>query len=250
MAPLPSPPPHVLSGSFTLNRDSVQARGLSYWWPLDGTARLLERERVRNSIQAVGTDVTLRYDEAGVSKQFFDAYYNTGYDIRIGTSSCTISYWTRYTITSLRVAVGKLGSSGNAWWVGTDNKKAAFAFNSEITGGPDINDDKWHLITATRIGSAAALYVDGASVATGTDSTDLSANEYFAIGRFGTNNGFNWTGALRDVRIKLVGSTAAEVWNLYSDPYDLYASPRRKTYFMPTAAAPTYPSRLLLLGVG
>jgi len=66
----------------------------------------------------------------------------------------------------------------------------------------------------------------------------------------GTRTVWEYTGGLRDVRVYTKAHSAAEVWNLYAHPYDLYASPRRKTYFMPTAAAPTYPSRLLLLGVG
>jgi hypothetical protein len=112
-----------------------------------------------------------------------------------------------------------------------------------------------HAVFVAKSASSRSVYLDFGDTATETTTCTFTGSPtYPCIAAYSSDSGATFaeyiTGSLRDFRFYRKALSPAEVWNLYSHPYDLYASPRRKTYFMPTAAPTTYPSRLLLLGVG
>jgi hypothetical protein len=267
MAPLPSPPPHVLSGSFVLNRDSPQAQGLVVWWELgtnEGTRlRDLSGKTQLGTLAGgyeahfddIGRSLTLdgTTQEATVTVPLMNTWPVDGF---------MVSCWFKQNSSVQYGRIMEKGTNGeivlNVYETTANRPSLVTRLNEtkQLEGTSDINDGKWHHIVGagnfngTRL--YTRLYVDGLLQASGDSLTGSSpATAPIYLGRYGGGN-FKANGWLRDARW-YIGCAAekAVVESYYPDTrYDLYAAPRRKTYYMPTAAPTTYPSRLLLLGVG
>jgi hypothetical protein len=74
----------------------------------------------------------------------------------------------------------------------------------------------WHMVTATFDGATAKLYVDSALVATETFTQPGNTNYPLYIGQYFAGAGYNWNGALDEVRVYTRALTAAEVANIYA----------------------------------
>ncbi len=74
----------------------------------------------------------------------------------------------------------------------------------------------WHLLTATFDGATATLYVDNAVVATDTFTAPANTNYPLYIARYYGGNGYNWNGAMDEVRLYNRALTSAEVSAIYN----------------------------------
>ena len=74
----------------------------------------------------------------------------------------------------------------------------------------------WHLLTATFDGAKATLYVDNDVVATETITAPANTNYPLYIARYYGGNGYNWNGAMDEVRLYNRALTSAEVSAIYN----------------------------------
>ena len=153
-------------------------------------------------------------------------YVSLGNVLNPGTGDLSIFAWVRTTqsgnfnmILSKRDA--SLVTNGGYQLFQNGNNAVSFAFGDGNSSrvkidstGPRINDGVWHLVGAvfTRSGNGV-LYVDGAPAAAGTGSI---ANQSGAVSnalalRIGAEQqGFNWAGAIDEVRIYNRALTAGD----------------------------------------
>ena len=114
------------------------------------------------------------------------------------------------------------GSGIDGWIVAHDAGSLHFTWaphsqaTTFITGGT-LNLNTWYHILVTKNGNAFTLYLDGVSVATGTNSGTINTSyDKLEIGHYGNNNASWFTGHISEVRIYPRGLTAAAVFQNYN----------------------------------
>jgi len=119
-----------------------------------------------------------------------------------GTGNFSLQAWVKCTPSNdIRIAIGRFNGSGNDYWLGSNNNKAAFSISGlTITGSKTISDGNWHHITGVRSGGVLSLYVDGVPDAANIANTRLAnPSGPLYIGAF--NTGYNFPGVIDEVRI-------------------------------------------------
>jgi hypothetical protein len=263
MPPLPSPPPHVLSGSFTLNRVSPQAKwkDLLLFRQPTFAPRNWTSPSYSSTITGAPTRVisSIGYGVGVVS----GAAVNIPRRENLAAGDFTVRVIHRPNVltggyrslfdcySSARELSVFLGTTGDISYDTIGGDAACLTGAAASTGM--ATGSIWDFVI-TRKGSGGSLvlssYVNGALKGTTANSGFSSVGGAMSLGNNTSGGGDHYDGTYFFYGWMPRCATAVEVANWYSDPYDLYDCPRRKTYFMPTAAATTYPSRLLLLGVG
>lgn len=128
--------------------------------------------------------------------------------LALGTG--TVEAWIKSSATSLRVALSHPGS----YWLG--HNASGFLMldygvlpnNTTLTTSVVVNDGAWHHVAIVFQAGAASVYVDGNRAAQSanapvTDGDNTDVNKQFLVGGLWAN-GFDWTGAVDDVRISNV----------------------------------------------
>lgn len=119
----------------------------------------------------------------------------------------TVEAWVKRTATSLQVVAGNDNVSNSGIWIGV-------AANGGVTGNgsgtppqiggiaSNLNDGNWHHIAYTFDGTNESIYADGARADTRARATPFVwGTGTYAIGGFGAATGFDFTGAIDEVRI-------------------------------------------------
>jgi len=125
---------------------------------------------------------------------YFQNALNAGWQYSptaFGTGSFTVDFWAYATVfTSGHVIASSRDGGGNTWQVQIVG--ANIRWQSSNGGGTDVvvaatpTANAWHHYAFVRNGTAFALYIDGVSVATATDSYDYSQQQV-RIGYSATN---------------------------------------------------------------
>lgn len=203
---------------FTINWNSIQARGLSHWWPGDSEYAnyVSSANGVRTGTATIAPTATGRafYLPGGTSN-----YVNCGNPANLQTQSyLTITAWI-YTNTltgggaNLRSAFGNEGDNSGFmlrlhtaddtlnWYVYSGGYRVA------TMPGTMAVDTWYHVVCVYDIGSAAAsqlkLYVNGIQAAVGTSggAAIVNSSVAFGIGLCPYYTDRSWSGYIRDVRV-------------------------------------------------
>lgn len=124
----------------------------------------------------------------------------------LGTGSYTIECWYFYTGgapgTKQLTLISNLVASDNTTWdlqyYNTGFRLASWS-PTFISGTTSLVAGTWNHIAVTRNGTAATIWLNGVSIGTATDSTNLSTASSIKVGYNGNND--YWVGYITDVRI-------------------------------------------------
>jgi hypothetical protein len=162
-----------------------------------------------------------------------DDYVDCGNPLTF-TGSFTLNYWFKTTNTdSIRVINGMYNGSGADWWVGMlTNNKFNFSFGSpsksDISSSMTVNDGVWRYASCVydKNINSIFLYINGSLQSTSNTipSTVTQPGGTVAIGRFGSNGGFQWPGSIGRYQIYNRALSAAEIENLYNADLPTYQS--------------------------
>jgi len=228
-----------------LDRAHPLNRGLVAYWPFWEGGGSVVRDIAGQSM--VGT---LTNGPVWTGGQFGQALSFDGSDdfVNVGNTSSSL-YSGDFTL-SVRV---RLNANGNYPTI-IDKRSAVsagvnFAFNSntrklflrlsttDLIGTAVIPLSTWTHVSAIRSGSTVKFYING--VQDGSDFTgnggDFSNTNSMT---FGGNliNGLYLTGLIDDVRVYNRALSAAEVAELYADPFCMFESASKARWFVPSVA--------------
>jgi len=129
-------------------------------------------------------------------------YFDTG-DFTIEcwiNTSATIAYQTIASVYGTPTINNGWYFSLNATGVGLYFSFCNGSTSSLLDAGSGLNDGAWHHVAAVRTGTALSLYIDGARVATTTNSYNITSTANLRIsGYAGTSR--DWNGFISDFRI-------------------------------------------------
>ena len=155
-----------------------------------------------------------------------------------GTNDFSIALWFKTGVNfgaAFSSMVWRYGSSANnlfAIGIAPDNKLFSYYRDNGVNSlnlgttaaghGATVNDNSWHHVAWIRVGTYAEKYLDGAYVASVTNSSItniiMTAGNQMDIGKCSGNANF-WGGAMDDIRIYNRALTSAEVKQLYGGGY-------------------------------
>tara|TARA_B000000557_G_scaffold44892_1_gene33561 strand:- start:1239 stop:5519 length:4281 start_codon:yes stop_codon:yes gene_type:complete len=132
-------------------------------------------------------------------------------DFNPGTGDFCIEGWFKTSASvSYQTLISVYGapSSYHGWYFGLDAAgtgfRAAITDGSsgilEMTGGTNLNDGAWHHFAVCRTGTTLQLFIDGFSVATHTNSYNITATSDLRISGYASVSR-DWNGQLQDIRI-------------------------------------------------
>jgi hypothetical protein len=223
-----------------INRASRQARGLGAAWPLFASAGAATRlwdyaggfHAAINGATWVATDRGNALSLNGSSNYCL----NSAFTLLNGAAAGSLAVWFRSGVGQAgkyMLAAPLLSSGSNGFDLGVFTSAAVRSFLTTTNTGTDLRvtvnwpDSQWHLLVATYDGSRHLLYVDGALGTSATASGTIRANSNeLNIGRFGSFGGY-FNGVIDEPRVYLRALSAAEVYDLYRDPWGLYRRYRR-----------------------
>jgi hypothetical protein len=234
------------SGHFRINNDSPQAQLLKFWWPLNDLA--LPRDCVSGNGNA--TTITnnaagaVRFsDQRGATRCWlFDAiddrvnlptivYLSSTLPFTISCRAYLTAFIDSYPhILVLRTNVGteayKIFLSNNGSYldiaVGSATTFARLDTGA-ITGGVT---GKWLNIVVAYNGNGAgtagnySCFVNGASIAL-TGSSAFSDTSTSSFGGNASSTAWDWNGYLSDIRVYHRALSDGEIWDIYTNPFDL-----------------------------
>jgi len=146
------------------------------------------------------------------------------------SANYTISAWVKYGGSTgtyqAPFGCGDNQNNGLYWgntWTGTvkariGGSSGSYEMSCTLPSGFNVG---WHLITQTRTGTIGEIYVDGKSLGTGTLSSS-PVSENFLIGSLIPTAYFLY-GLMDDVKVYNRALSAAEVQQLYYDPFGMFA---------------------------
>ncbi len=244
---MPRPIPHFgwPTVSFELNRESPQARGLAGWWPTHGNRGALIREYVsRNYATFVGAPRWIANSRLGQGLDSDASFYATiaGTGRLNVTGNMTASFWIRTTSAVIQDnvfgfynPVGPFNGFGFAIsFLGVAGVLSYFsnAHGAWVSSVGTINDGVIHHCVVVVDAGRAYFYIDGVA-----DSNWASAAPTaFTGGRalLARSDGASpLIGEAWDFRLYNLAKTAAEVWRMFTELWDLY-----KTPMVPRARSP------------
>lgn len=171
----------------------------------------------------------------------------SGINSVLGSGDLTINMWLN--IDSINDGARRPlymgGSASSRDWIqfATESSQILIYFRDGTTGAPSIssgtlNENTWYMITLTRTGTSAELFIDGSSVDSGTNSEfAVNVNAVSSTTEIGSNildgGGLYYDGSMDEIGIwsKILNST--EISFLYAD-----GSPTEEQQY-PFEAAPT-----------
>ncbi len=251
---------HVIKPPFTINRDSIQARGLKFWVP----AHSLEYQDIAgfkpitvNSDTLLGSSDQGRLVwEATTSSEFAVVPDTANGDCDFGLADpFTLCAWINMVgPTAGGTIISKAGATGAArqyqMYCDASNFMKCRVHGTTISSTVDVRDAGMKLVTVTKSGTESSndvsYYIDGALVATGTAGADLTNNADVVLGarRGGdSNDGIGFTmdvgSSAWDFRIYDVALLAEEVAHIFEHPSDLALPPTHAPYVSVAAEAPS-----------
>lgn len=133
-----------------------------------------------------------------------------------GTGDFSIETWIQTTASGFAIACSNY-SGGNSFWIGLGSGFPTLAFTSGSLQSftTAINDGLWRYLAGTRSSGACELYVDGVSVVSGSNTSDISSFGNLVIAQLG-NAGFSSTEFLDEVAIYGYGLSSAQVLAHYN----------------------------------
>jgi hypothetical protein len=105
------------------------------------------------------------------------------------------------------------GTNGTIGMYGQNPAGTAIPFS--YTSNPNPSVGTWYHICGVFIGTSITLYVNGVSIATGTQPTAVTMSQFY-IGRSGQYNGHAYAGSVDDLRIFDRALTSAQVQSIYN----------------------------------
>lgn len=272
------PPGQVPRWPFTLNWESAQSRGIVLVAPfLHG---LPPQDLAKSRVFAWSSTEPSSAAPVCLQGRPIDAlaidgngsgYVATSDNYGLpGVNTLTIEWWmsedANYLAADGSRYVASTRTAGNAGWsVGKISAAAGppgnattpyFVIQAVAGYNPatyDIPARKWTHVCVTLQGTSLTMYVDGVSVHTATTGSMTTGGSMFLLGQ-GDAGGSPWTNNIHSLIVRNIALTPGEV-NARANPsstFDLYYEMGRKTWFLPTAAAPagSVVVRRMLMGVG
>ena len=144
--------------------------------------------------------------------------------------TATLEAWVKTSAATTLVAVGNHGTGANGWWIGLNSGGVAtFGDPTSLKNtSVVINNGAWHHLALVVDATGTRFYVDGVQSATSTYTSLTMGAGTNAIGGFGANNGYDWNGAIDEVRVSKVArytanfTPAAAAFTVDSDTLALY----------------------------
>ena len=129
-----------------------------------------------------------------------------------GTGDFTIECWVRTSSTIAYQTIASVYGSPDAnygWYFALGSTGAGIYFvvgggssTSVLEAGSGINDGAWHHVAAVRTGTTLSTYIDGARVATTTNSFNVTATSEFRMSGYPTvGSARDWNGNISGFRI-------------------------------------------------
>jgi len=137
-------------------------------------------------------------------------------DLMSGTGDWSASIWFYHTggTSSNDGIYGNNGVQQLCYYQGSSQKILAGSGGARITSSITVDESTWYHLAFTRSSGSEILYLDGVSVATGTDTTDTASSTW----RIGTSyTGEDWAGSLIEFAVwndRVL--TLAEVQSIYN----------------------------------
>jgi Tfp pilus assembly protein PilE len=199
-------------------------QGLIAWWPFNGNAN--------SSVGALNGTVFGASPTTGQNGQPNNAYNFDGTSNYISVADSdalslgdfTLSAWIQTTGTNAARVINKEATSGSNYGILIVSLKAYFFVDGTwgshyiANVGPNLNDNNWNNVVATRSGSTLYLYVNGVQIGTRPSSTTATLDNTAAleIGRLYTSSQY-FPGKIDDVRIYGRALSSTEVQTLYTN---------------------------------
>ena len=160
------------------------------------------------------------------------SYSDIGGNLVNNLTSITLSAWvytdpnTQY---SYVMHVGDVGTAGEAFSISRWNNTASSGYDAytvyanigggNIDGNYVLNENTWYHIAVTWVGTTMKFYVNGNLTTTATTSSlsiPASGNSGY-IGRYISNQSYNWKGKINQVRIFNNALSSSEITQLYNE---------------------------------
>jgi hypothetical protein len=207
--------PAIVTNGLVMDLDA----GFTPSYPTTGTTWYDISGNSNNSLLANGP--TFNSSNSGsIVFDGVDDYVDCGTPLTF-TNSFTLNYWFKTTNTdSIRVMNGMYNGSGADWWIGSiTNNKFNFSFGSpsksDISSSMTVNDGVWRYASCVydKNINSIFLYINGSlqSSSNQIPSTVTQAGGIMAIGRFGSNGGFQWPGSMSTLHLYNRALNSSEV---------------------------------------
>jgi len=160
------------------------------------------------------------------------SYIDIGGNLVNNLTAITLSAWvytdpnTQY---SYVMHVGDVGTAGEAFSISRWNNTASSGYDAytvyanigggNIDGNYVLNENTWYHIAVTWVGTTMKFYVNGNLTTTATTSSlsiPASGNSGY-IGRYISNQSYNWKGKINQVRIFNNALSSSEITQLYNE---------------------------------
>lgn len=167
-----------------------------------------------NDLETVGNaQISTTQSKFGGSSMYFDGTGDwllvpSSQNFNMGTGDWTVECWAYASANTARglfqittghlnatatgIGIGVSTNSGNPWRV--------YHGTTATDTGTNIVTSTWIHVAFVRSGSSVKLYLDGTSVYTATDSSNLSSYTFLTIGAWYDSN-YPWNGYIDDLRI-------------------------------------------------
>ncbi len=160
------------------------------------------------------------------------SYIDIGGNLVNNLTAITLSAWvytdpnTQY---SYVMHVGDVGTAGEAFSISRWNNTASSGYDAytvyanigggNIDGNYVLNENTWYHIAVTWVGTTMKFYVNGNLTTTATTSSlsiPASGNSGY-IGRYISNQSYNWKGKINQVRIFNSALSSSQITQLYNE---------------------------------
>jgi hypothetical protein len=193
-----SPPTNITNTSLLLNYTNA---GIT-----DATAK--------NDLETVGNaQISTAQSKFGGSSMYFDGTGDwliapSSQNFNMGTGNWTVECWVYPSSTATRglfqITTGHLNSVATGIGVGvsaaTGNPWRVYHGTTATDTSTNVTTGSWQHIAFVRNGSAINLYLNGTSIYSATDSSDLSSYTFLTVGAWFSSS-FPWLGYIDDFRI-------------------------------------------------
>jgi hypothetical protein len=194
--------------------------GLLSWWAGDGNAA----DRVGPNAGTLNNGVTFAQGQVASAFSFNTSNYvsanTTG--LPIGNADRTLEMWVKVNTfgsgESYFAGYGNFGSSAQTYHLGTrSDHQLFFSQWGDVVLGPILQAGQWYHLAVTNVGNAVTLYLNGASVASGTTTINTPSGSSFDIGRVPGSLGDsrNLDGMVDEVSVYNRALSAGEIQGIY-----------------------------------
>jgi hypothetical protein len=168
----------------------------------------------KNVLETVGNaQISTTQSKFGGSSMYFDGTGDwllapSSQNFNMGTGNWTVECWVYPSSTATRglfqITTGHLNSVATGIGLGvstnTGNPWRVYHGTTATDTSTNITTGSWQHIAFVRNGSAINLYLDGTSIYSATDSSDLSSYTFLTVGAWYSSS-FPWLGYIDDLRI-------------------------------------------------